>query len=557
MSNAAIYLNPEAFNTSGAQLMGRQSAGEGFVKGFLQHAEIDTLHLWNVANQPTDALERMIARLEPGHAPIRWIERGNRAGLGAAGAVMMPNPRVAREAWARRSVGEHAYSICGITHTTASHDVTDYLSELAYGPVEPWDALICTSRAVRASVEAQIEAVSDYLAAQIGATRRSPVRLETIPLGTDTASFAQTPEQRRRWREELDIPADAVVALYVGRFNAQAKMNPVPMALALEGAARRTGRPLYWVASGWSASEAADARYHDAVRQACPSVEYRVVDGRRPDVRFSIWSVGDLFLSLSDNVQETFGLTPVEAMAAGLPSVISDWNGYRDTVRHGVDGFRITTCTPRPGLGGDLAFRHAQGWNSYEGYVGGASQFTSVDLGQATQAIVDLVQDPQLRLRMGQAAAERARQVFDWSVVIPQYQALWRDLAELRPKARRHRPRNQPDNPWRLDPYQLFASYPTEWLSAGAVLAPVAGVAPGAATEVRAWPINAMVVGVLPSAEELERILARVAGGSRVTVGEILGDFPPGRRPHVERSLLWMAKYGLLAVTPQGMQMPD
>ena len=41
-------------------------------------------------------------------------------------------------------------------------------------------------------------------------------------------------------------------------------------------------------------------------------------------------------MSLADNIQETFGLTPVEAMAAGLPCVMSDWDGYRDTVRDGV-----------------------------------------------------------------------------------------------------------------------------------------------------------------------------------------------------------------------------
>jgi glycosyltransferase involved in cell wall biosynthesis len=148
-----------------------------------------------------------------------------------------------------------------------------------------------------------------------------------------------------------------VVGLYVGRFNLLSKMNPVPMAIALERAAPQTGKPVYWVLSGWAASEEAETRFHEVTRAACPSVEYRVVDGRRPEARFSVWSVGDIFLSLSDNVQETFGLTPVEAMAAGLPSVISDWDGYRDTVRHGVDGFRAATYTPRSGLGADLAYR--------------------------------------------------------------------------------------------------------------------------------------------------------------------------------------------------------
>ena len=54
--------------------------------------------------------------------------------------------------------------------------------------------------------------------------------------------------------------------------------------------------------------------------------------------------------SLSDNMQETFGLTPIEAMAAGLPSVVSDWDGYRDTVQHREHGFRIPTLAPPPAL---------------------------------------------------------------------------------------------------------------------------------------------------------------------------------------------------------------
>ena len=62
----------------------------------------------------------------------------------------------------------------------------------------------------------------------------------TIPLGVNTSDFATSPEQRKAWRERLDIPDDAVVVLYVGRFNTKAKMNPALMAMALERAARRT-----------------------------------------------------------------------------------------------------------------------------------------------------------------------------------------------------------------------------------------------------------------------------------------------------------------------------
>ena len=97
--------------------------------------------------------------------------------------------------------------------------------------------------------------------------------------------------------------------------------------------------------------------------------DVRTVDGRRPEVRFSIWSVADLFLSLSDNVQETFGLTPVEAMAAGLPVVVSDWNGYRSNIRDGVDGFLVRTLGGPIATGQGMINRHLFAGLAYQACV--------------------------------------------------------------------------------------------------------------------------------------------------------------------------------------------
>src|ERR1700676_1499624 len=51
----------------------------------------------------------------------------------------------------------------------------------------------------------------------------------------------------------------------------------------------------------------------------------------------------DVLLSPSDSVQESFGLTPIEAMSSGLPQIVADWDGYRDTVVDGEPGFRVPT----------------------------------------------------------------------------------------------------------------------------------------------------------------------------------------------------------------------
>ena len=48
--------------------------------------------------------------------------------------------------------------------------------------------------------------------------------------------------------------------------------------------------------------------------------------------------------SLVDNTQETFGLAVTESKGAGLPLVVSDWSGYRDLVRDGIDGYLIPSA---------------------------------------------------------------------------------------------------------------------------------------------------------------------------------------------------------------------
>ena len=106
--------------------------------------------------------------------------------------------------------------------------------------------------------------------------------------------------------------------------------------------------------------------------------------------------------------------------AAGLPVVVSDWDGYRDTVRDGIDGWRIPTLMPQAGLAGDLALRHALEIDTYDQYCGLTCSLIAVDVEATTKAFVNLFTSPDLRRQMGQAGQSRARQVYDWASIIPQ-----------------------------------------------------------------------------------------------------------------------------------------
>lgn len=554
MSDVAIYLNPEAFDTKGRALMGRQSAGESFLRGYLRHSRAERWAFWNVANRKPEALAEMLGELGDLNRPVAWLARHDRQGLARTGNVHLPQPNLAREGWRRNMAGlRGGYGVSGITHTTASMDIMDSIADLMSAPVDPWDTLICTSSAVRASVEVELEAVRLDLEERLGATRLPTPGLVTIPLAINTGDFSITPEQRRAWRERLDIPEDAIVVLYMGRFNAAVKMNPLPMALALEKAAQRTSREVFWVQAGWATSEENGRIYHAECRALCPSVGYREVDGREPGTRFSIWSVADLFISLSDNIQETFGLTPLEAMAAGLPGVVSDWDGYRDTLRHGVDGFRAATYAPPPGAGRDLAYRHANDWIGYDLYVGAASQVTAVSVDEAAQGLLDLIDNDDLRRRMGHSAQARARSLFDWSAVIPQYEDLWDDMSARRRSAGPPSPlaSRVAANPRRLDPFHLFGGYATEWSDALTMLI----LTPGRTAE----DVSALFKTRLatfggfaaPTETEALTVVEALSDGAPRAIRDLVALVPTGRRPFVERGLLWMVKYDLLTLLPR------
>lgn len=557
MSHAALYLNPEAYDTTGKALMGRQSAGESFLRGYLQHGRAEEFWFWNVADRPNDELTAFIERINPIGSKSSIIARHDRMGLGRAGNVFITSPNVQREAWMRRSMrARDAYGISGITHTTASEWVMDTVADLLLAPIEPWDRLICTSSAVRASVEVELEAVRADYEGRLGATRLPEPQLVTIPLGINTADYSVSEADRLRWRAELDIPEDAVVVLYLGRFNPKAKMNPLPMALALERAAQAAGRPVAWVQAGWAVSAKDEKAFHNECRALCPSVLYREVDGRRPEVRFSIWSVADIFFSLSDNIQETFGLTPVEAMAAGIPCVISDWNGYRDTVRHGVDGFRVSTYAPAAGAGEDIAFRHANSWTNYDNYVGAASQLTAVDIGETAGALLDLIENPELRARMGTSAQVQARAKFDWSVIIPQYEAMWADMTERRLAATPEtiQPRNLVSNPRRLDPFQLFGGYPSEWFTASTMVMMTPGKGWSSVQALMKLSLAVHGAHALPNLVELEAMVERLSAHRQMTAADLASTFHPARRSIVERGLLWLAKYEIVTILPRARQ---
>ena len=170
-----------------------------------------------------------------------------------------------------------------------------------------------------------------------------------IPLGINAESFGPVCS-RHEARRRLQLPANANVVLWTGRFELHCKAHHGATFRALAHAAEACPeRPWVLLMYGTAVMSTIPPALLEAATELCPAVEVRLLDGHDLSLGALARASSDAFISLVDCLQETFGLTPVEAMASRLPVVASDWNGYRDTVVDGRTGFCIPTQSFKPG----------------------------------------------------------------------------------------------------------------------------------------------------------------------------------------------------------------
>jgi glycosyltransferase involved in cell wall biosynthesis len=533
--------------------MGKQSANEGFLKAYVTHSGQHEFNCYASQQGFQHFTERVRVFAAPRMPITRAIAYTDFAGIERIGSFYIPSVQIDDLVWQRRRYKQQAYSICGLTHTTASETPMATMRNVVFGPTQPWDALICTSQAVRESCEYTIQTWCEYFRQRFGAPEfKTPLKLPVIPLGVDTAQYADSPRAaaaRSAWRKKLGISDDAVAFLFVGRLAAHAKAHPVATYTALEQAARRSSTPIHLIQAGWFANQGIEKSFKDGANATCPSVRHVFLDGRQKDVREQIWSAADVFISLSDNIQETFGLTPIEAMAAGLPVVCTDWDGYKDTVRHGVDGLCVPTLAPPPGFNHDIAYHWEIGADTYDHYIANCCQITSVDIAACTRMCLELIARPERRREMGASGRRRAQDVFDWKHVIKAYQELWAELDAIRRGATAESVpvlEGQPYNPLRNDPFTVFASYPTETLRDDSVVRLRPDAKPDDCKALRALLMNNF--GRLPAIETIAQRLAWLQKHGECTVAEFVAEDPEEQRNDAANTLLWSAKVGLISI---------
>ncbi|NSX02669.1 glycosyltransferase family 4 protein [Cupriavidus gilardii] len=255
----------------------------------------------------------------------------------------------------------------------------------------------------RFEIEERLVRESDCVIAECPQDRHDLIRLygadpgaiETVPCGFDGDEFSPVP--RLEARRALGWPSHEFSVLQLGRMVPRKGIDNVVRAMGELRRAFGLRARLYVV--GGNSDQPSPAATPEIGRLQKIAAEEGVVDavtfvGRRGRDQLRLfYSAADVFVTTP--WYEPFGITPVEAMACGVPVIGAAVGGIRSTVLNGRTGYLVPPNDPAA-----LAARLAR-----------------------------LACDPTLAERMGASGRRRAHAHFTWAGVAARMEAVYARLA--------------------------------------------------------------------------------------------------------------------------------
>jgi glycosyltransferase involved in cell wall biosynthesis len=367
--------------------------------------------------------------------------------------------------YVRARYASNPWPITAVTHSLTGREIVDHAVRISHARMAPYDAIFCTSRDGREAMHRLLDG-----GARI-AGRAFSGRLEHLPLGVDD-DLLDAAGDGARGRQRLRIPPDAVVLLVLGRITPWQKMDLAPLIDAFAGRILpESRRPVVLLLAGSAGPEDLE-QVKNAVAAARAEASVRVYANFPAEQKRDLLAASDILVSPVDNAQETFGLSLLEAGAAGLPVVASHYDGYKDLVRDGVDGFLVETVSaPEDPMAEWFDLMDPNLAQLFQ------AQGVAVDMRQLADRVLRLIHDDGLRASMGRAGRTKVDREYRWSRVIERYEECWDRLA-ADARTAGIVPPAEAENPYNVAGAGLFTHYatrtlaPDDWLCLDAAATP-------------------------------------------------------------------------------------
>lgn len=218
-------------------------------------------------------------------------------------------------------------------------------------------------------------------------------RAEVIHNAMDVRFFTQlsvSQEYLERLRQSV-APANEKIVLYAGRFHPMKGVSAL-----LESAVRvlKSEPNVRYLMAGEPDSQAFAREFQDLLRQN-PVLQRKItILGKLSRKKLAVlYSIANA--ALVPSVYDPCPYAAIEAMAAGVPLIVSDGGGLDELVQHGVNGLKVSVRDDENRAG-----------------------LRSVDPGELADATLLLLRDEPLATALGTAARQKAKEAYSREVMV-------------------------------------------------------------------------------------------------------------------------------------------
>ena len=423
------------------------------------------------------------------------------------------------------------FAITGYTHTLSSRNLSPgFLLTLLQQP-QSCDAIICSSKCGQKVMENIFDTINNSFSQAFHQDIDYKGQLPHIPLGITTESYNRV--RKDEARKKLRFPAENKIILSIARLTPSSKMDYYPILDVFSRILHEYPTARLVLAGGLSEEKENYLKELQVYAQQkgitdeiifCPNFE--------DSYKHLLYSAADIFISPSDNMQETFGITIIEALASGLPVVCSDWDGYKELVTDGVTGYRVPTIMQKS----YDAIDNLSLFSLNPSFI--IAQYTAVNQDIMTERILSLMSNDRLLTEMAENA-KRSIVCYDWSQLIPQYESLWSSL-----KTEALLQYTPSSFSLHFSFYKLFSHYPTYHLEDTTVLS-ITDAGENILANRQELSINLIIKNFLDF-HLLGSLLSNLKE-KPLTNADLKARHRNYTQDLVESHILWLIKYGAVA----------